>query len=93
MNRINTMVCRAVAIAMCLVLTTMTTSTEVFGKELVVIAGPHKTSETSVEEFFYSYARGDSPEQEKEKSLLGWSWPQILGTYCTYHFLNPFSPP
>ena len=89
------MVCRAVAIAICLVvLTTTTTSKEVFGKkELVVIAGPHKTSETSVEEFFYSYARGDNPEQEKEKSLLGWSWPQILGTYCTYHFLNPFFPP
>mmetsp|Transcript_57271 Transcript_57271/g.63960 ORF Transcript_57271/g.63960 Transcript_57271/m.63960 type:complete len:525 (-) Transcript_57271:61-1635(-) len=48
-------------------------------KELVVIAGPHKTSETSVEEFFYSFARGDNPEYEKEKSLLGWSWPQILG--------------
>ena len=86
------MVCRAAAIAICWVLTTTTTSKEVVGKELVVIAGPHKTSETSVEEFFYSYARGDSPEQEKEQSLLGWSWPQILGTYCTYHFLNPFLP-
>ena len=36
-------------------------------KELVVFAGPHKTSETSVEEFFYSFARGDNPEYEKEK--------------------------
>ena len=86
------MVCRAAAIAICWVLTTTTTSKEVVGKELVVIAGPHKTSETSVEEFFYSYARGDSPEQEKEQSLLGWSWPQILGTYIQYHFLNPFLP-
>jgi hypothetical protein len=84
------MVCHAAAIAICLVLTTMTTSKEVFGKELVVIAGPHKTSETSVEEFFYSYARGDNPEKEKEKSLLGWSWPQILGTYIP--FLKSFSP-
>ena len=53
------------------------------GKQLVVFAGPHRTSETSIEEFFYSYARGDNPEYEKEKSLLGWSWPQILGTCCT----------
>jgi len=49
------------------------------GKQLVVIAGPHKTSETSIEEFFYSFARGDNPDYDKEKSLLGWSWPQILG--------------
>ncbi|MGK3745326.1 MAG: hypothetical protein ACI90V_012187 [Bacillariaceae sp.] len=77
------MICHnAAAIAICLVaLLTTTRTSKVFGKELVVIAGPHKTSETSVEEFFYSYARGDNPEKEKEKSLLGWSWPQILGTY------------
>ena len=31
------------------------------GKQLVVIAGPHKTTSTSVEEFFYSFARGDNP--------------------------------
>lgn len=48
-------------------------------QQLVVFAGPHKTSETSVEEFFYSFARGDFPEMEKEKSLQGWSWPQVLG--------------
>jgi hypothetical protein len=48
-------------------------------KQLVVLAGPHMTSETAIEEFFYSFARGDTPEFENERSLLGWSWPQILG--------------
>jgi hypothetical protein len=40
---------------------------DVTAKELVVFAGPHKTSETSVEEFFYSFAGSpdfeDLPEQ------------------------------
>ena len=48
-------------------------------QQLVVLAGPHKTSETSVEEFFYSFARGDNPDFQKESALEGWSWPQVLG--------------
>eukprot|EP00529_Nitzschia_sp_RCC80_P025195 CAMPEP_0113502918 /NCGR_PEP_ID=MMETSP0014_2-20120614/33847_1 /TAXON_ID=2857 /ORGANISM="Nitzschia sp." /LENGTH=538 /DNA_ID=CAMNT_0000397811 /DNA_START=36 /DNA_END=1652 /DNA_ORIENTATION=- /assembly_acc=CAM_ASM_000159 len=48
-------------------------------RQLVVLAGPHKTSETSVEEFFYAFARGDNPEFQKESALEGWSWPQVLG--------------
>lgn len=48
-------------------------------QQLVILAGPHKTSETAIEEFFYSFARGDTPEFEKEASLQGWSWPQVLG--------------
>lgn len=50
------------------------------GKHLVLFPGPHKTLEMDVEELFYKYARGDNPELENKKSLLGWSWPQILGT-------------
>ena len=50
-------------------------------KQLVVFAGPHKTSETNVEAFYYKFARGDHPDFYKEEALRGWSWPQILGTY------------
>eukprot|EP00536_Pseudo-nitzschia_multiseries_P018430 jgi/Psemu1/228951/e_gw1.2522.1.1 len=48
-------------------------------KQLVVFAGPHRTSETNIEGFFYRFARGDKPELTKEESLRGWTWPQILG--------------
>jgi len=48
-------------------------------KQLVVFAGPHKTSETNVEAFYYKFARGDHPDLHKQEALRGWSWPQVLG--------------
>jgi hypothetical protein len=49
-------------------------------KQLVIFAGPHKTSETSIEEFFYSYAPGGFTKTLPEhEALADWVWPQILG--------------
>mmetsp|Transcript_40713 Transcript_40713/g.62627 ORF Transcript_40713/g.62627 Transcript_40713/m.62627 type:complete len:467 (+) Transcript_40713:191-1591(+) len=47
-------------------------------RHLVVFAGPHKTSETSIEEFFHTYAAGrdDMPQDD---ALHGWIWPQVSG--------------
>jgi len=47
---------------------------------LVIFAGPRKTSETSVEEFFYSYAHGPSSASSgfaHQQALKNWIWPQI----------------
>lgn len=41
-------------------------------KEIVLFAGPHKTSETSIEEFFYSYANS-----QLSNGLQGWVWPRM----------------
>jgi hypothetical protein len=64
----------------------------VTAKELVVFAGPHKTSETSVEEFFYSFAGSpdikDSPEQQ---ALKDWIWPQIIDDSLTFLPIGPYA--
>lgn len=47
---------------------------------LVIFAGPRKTSETSVEEFFFSYAHGPGSatvEFPHQQALKHWIWPQI----------------
>jgi hypothetical protein len=49
-------------------------------KKLVVFAGPHKTSETSVEDFFYKYATGDTGRLPEQQALKDWIWPQLVGT-------------
>jgi hypothetical protein len=57
-----------------------------FAKRLVVFAGPHKTSETSIEEFFYSYAHGPgAPDQthDHQQALKHWIWPQIRSPSLT----------
>jgi len=45
-------------------------------RRLVVFAGPHKTSETSVQQFFQKYAVG-SDDASEGNALHGWIWPQV----------------
>lgn len=47
---------------------------------LLVFAGPQQTSETSIEEFFYSFAHGPaSPDTNfpNQQAMKDWLWPQI----------------
>lgn len=53
---------------------------EVTAERLVIFAGPRKTSETSVEEFFYSYAHGPASAMSgfaHQEALKHWVWPQL----------------
>mmetsp|Transcript_4345 Transcript_4345/g.10486 ORF Transcript_4345/g.10486 Transcript_4345/m.10486 type:complete len:686 (-) Transcript_4345:196-2253(-) len=78
-------------VAFCLSLTAVASSLFEGGgdkQKLVVFAGPHRTSETNVEGFFYKFARGDKPAYYKEESLFGWSWPQILGLGSPHQAYN-----
>ncbi len=55
-------------------------TTTVIAERLVIFAGPRKTSETSVEEFFFSYAHGPgsaSIQFPHQQALKHWIWPQI----------------
>ena len=50
-------------------------------RRLTIFAGPHKTSETSIEEFFYTYANGGKNDDGFETAALKeWLWPQIPPT-------------
>ena len=70
-----------------LVITIMSLLVLVKSKELVIFAGPHKTSETSIEKFFYTFANGqnnnkddvdDESSTKNEKNPLdGWLWPRL----------------
>lgn len=53
-------------------------------KQLYVFIGPHRSAATSVEEFFYKYARGRQPNGEHGKTYhaLGTiRWPLVYGEY------------
>jgi hypothetical protein len=57
-----------------------------FAKRLVVFAGPHKTSETGIEEFFYSYAHGPGAPtagMPHQQALKHWIWPQVRASALT----------
>merc|ERR1719223_1979478 len=51
-------------------------------KRLILFAGPHRSAATSVEEFFYKYARGPQPNHKNGKTyhaLANFRWPLVEG--------------